>query len=304
MGSVGGGISGGFAKSQTDTKSQTTPLPQFPGEGALRRGSIEFGQAGLRGLESVQFDPTSRLAEIEARLAERLPREAGRIKEIDTQLQRAKGDKERARLTKEREKLAKTTAISPEERDKLMAEREQLIPQVEQFKAMTARANQNLLDRLTGKAPFVSPEEQTALDELFGTMKARGTQDIQRFAGDLAASRGLMTSDSPIGNEALRTQRDFLEGLTAQQIQATFNRADTSQAMNERLAAFQANLKQQAFQNRLNFAGTVPFGAQFGNTLFGQRLAAGKTIGKSNTSGWNIKGNIQAGYGMGGMGGG
>src|SRR5262245_55189801 len=47
--------------------------------------------------------------------------------------------------------------------------------------AIEQKASENLLARLTGQAPVLSPEEQARLDQIYDVSQRRGSEDIMRF---------------------------------------------------------------------------------------------------------------------------
>lgn len=172
-------------------------------------------------------------------------------------------------------------------------------------KQLEEKATQNLLARVTGQAPVLSPEEQARLDEIFGVTQRRGQESISQFARDLASSRGLSVSDSPIGGEALKQQRELVEGLGAQKSQSALDLGNAAADFNARLTAFQNNLRQQAFMNRLALASTTPTSFGLQSTLFNERAAGAprQSTGFSNISsnqfGFNGTdiGRLLSGYG-------
>lgn len=108
---------------------------------------------------------------------------------------------------------------------------------------------------LRGEAPPLSPEQKERIDTIFGESKREGEEDIKRFAEELAASRGMRLSDSPIGGEALRARTDFQKSLSAGKAAAELNVGQAQQAFEQSVAQFQAGLRQQAQANRLALLG-------------------------------------------------
>ena len=98
------------------------------------------------------------------------------------------------------------------------------------------------LQELAGQPglPNLTPEMLGQLQALFGQLQARGTADLERFGKQLAGSRGLNITDTPIADPLLRAQADFLSALFGQQAQQHLG------------------LQQQAFQNRLGLFGNFP----------------------------------------------
>lgn len=170
-------------------------------------------------------------------------------------------------------------------------------------KQLEEKATANLLARITGQAPVLSPEEQARLDTIYGTAQSRGEADLMRFGQDIAAQRGMTVADSPIGAELLRQRRMFGEGLAAQRAESALNLGQAEAGFNQSLAQFQSNLRQQALANRLAMAGMSPASFQLGSQLFQQRLAGAPRTSnmfgnvRGSEAGGGISGKDVAGYG-------
>lgn len=172
-------------------------------------------------------------------------------------------------------------------------------------RAIEQKASENILARLEGRAPILSPEEQGNLDTIYGNTQRQGEQNLSRFAQEIAAARGLAVSDSPIGNEALRQQQEFTSNLGAQKSASAFDLGNASQAFNQQLASFQAQLRQQALANRLSMASNAPASFGFQNSLFGERLGQANRsfTGSGSNFNWGAGANMgQAGQFMQGLG--
>lgn len=144
--------------------------------------------------------------------------------------------------------------------------------------------NQLALARLRGEAPELTQGQQELLDTLFASSEAEGIEDITRFAEELAAARGLSVSDSPIGNEALRTFERFRRGLSSAKAGASLDLANAEQIFNENVRQFQSGLEQQAFQNRIALAGAPAPGTSLLSTLTNARLANRRVEGMTRPS--------------------
>lgn len=131
-------------------------------------------------------------------------------------------------------------------------------------------ATRNVLARLTGEAPVLTPEESKRLDTIYGAAEREGTEAIKRFASESAAMRGLRLTDSPIGREATEQVRRFQENLQATKAGAALNLGEAATAFSQNVRAFQDALRVQAFQNRLALTGRAPEM----NNLFGARASA------------------------------
>ena len=128
-----------------------------------------------------------------------------------------------------------------------------------------------------------TPEQRRLIGEATQAAIATGESDISRFQeqglnllrSELAPSLGLRPSDTPItargvqiGEEAARQQGQLVRGLRGAQAQAELNfplqagafeagRTQFQQNLATSAQQFQAQLRQQAFQNRLSATGQV-----------------------------------------------
>ncbi len=152
-------------------------------------------------------------------------------------------------------------------------------------------ATKNLLARATGQAPILTPEQQASLDQMFNLTSKRASQDLTQYGNEIAAQRGMTASDSPIGNELLRQQRDLQEGLAATKTKASLDLGASSDLFNQNLQQFQAQLRQQAYQNRLALSSAQPASYKQQNMLLAQRMPY------VNTYGHNASGGLSGGEG-------
>ncbi|HLE81481.1 MAG TPA: hypothetical protein VJA25_09330 [Dehalococcoidia bacterium] len=133
------------------------------------------------------------------------------------------------------------------------------------------------LQELAGQPglPNLTPEMLGQLQALFSQLQARGTADLERFGKQLAGSRGLNITDTPIADPLMRAQADFLSSLFGQQAQQHLG------------------LQQQAFQNRLGLFGNFP------QALGGLRnIRAAQPTTESRPSGFDILSRILQGGGQ------
>lgn len=172
----------------------------------------------------------------------------------------------------------------------------------QQQKQVEALATQNLLDRLTGKAPVLSPEAQARVNTAFGTTQSQGEEDLMRFAEQLAGQRGMRLSDSPIGGEALRQRTLFGSQLAGQKAASELDVGNTEANFDQAIRAFQAQLSQQAFMNRLSLSSASPESYGLQSQMFGERLAAANRSFTGNQSGTNWNTGVSLGWSpMGGV---
>src|SRR6266566_3081043 len=78
---------------------------------------------------------------------------------------------------------------------------------------MSRASKQNILDRVTGKAPVISPEAQAQIDAAYGHTQASGLRDINRTMQEDANARGLSATDSPVANAKGLALGEFESGL-------------------------------------------------------------------------------------------
>lgn len=107
---------------------------------------------------------------------------------------------------------------------------------------------------LKGEAPTISPESRRLVEETFTASEKEGERALRRFAEELAASRGLRLTDTPIGDVALRERRNLAETLAGAKSASLLQVGTTQQSFQQAVSQFQQNLRQQALQNRLGLA--------------------------------------------------
>lgn len=166
-------------------------------------------------------------------------------------------------------------------------------------------ANENIYARLTGTSPVLSPEAQARVNTAYGATQSQGESDLMRFAEQLAGQRGMRLSDSPIGGEALRQRTLFGSQLAGQKAASELDVGNTEANFDQAIRAFQAQLSQQAFMNRLSLSSASPASYGLQSQLFGERLAAAPRSMTSFGSGtqWNTGFDLgQMMYGAGNMG--
>lgn len=180
--------------------------------------------------------------------------------------------------------------------------------------ALEAAVTKNLLARINGTAPVLSPEAQARIDTAFNASRVSGEKDINRSFLEDANARGLSITDTAIANAKGSALADFLRGLESAKATSALNVGDTEANFNQGLAQFQAALRNQAAMNRMAMASNSPASFGLANSLFGQGLStAGRTqtgniFGSGNQSGtnsfWGYGQNAQqTGQGIGAIGG-
>lgn len=151
----------------------------------------------------------------------------------------------------------------------------------------------------------ITPEQRALIEQVYGAQRSAGQEQLDRYASQLAGARGMMVSDSPIGNELLRRKAAMEEQLGGSQAQATLGYGQFQQQFQESRRQFQSQLKQQSLLNRMAM-GQQALG--LGEFLLGNRYGLGPATKKSKTTGTSTGGGgggsaAGGGGGMGGLGG-
>lgn len=183
---------------------------------------------------------------------------------------------------------------SPELRDSLNNAQSQIDTQ----NTFNDTIQRQLTARLTGKA-FLTPAEQSALDTLYGQSKTAGEEALTQYGQEVAAQRGLRTSDSPIGNEMVRERGRLELGLQAAKATSSLDLANSQKTFEEGIRQFQEGLRQQAFNNRLALSTAAPLSFNLANALASQRFQGISQGSTSNTSNQLGFGQVASGIGGG-----
>ena len=154
-------------------------------------------------------------------------------------------------------------------------------PLAETQRQIEEKASANVLARLTGQAPVLSPEQEAYLQTIFGTALKRGEADLMRFGENAAASRGMNVTDSPIGGDLLRQRREFGEGLESSRAKSALDLGSAGAEFSSNLAGFREQLRQQAFQNRLALGGLTPGFTPFAQMQSAERRSAPQMFGQN-----------------------
>lgn len=140
-----------------------------------------------------------------------------------------------------------------------------------------------LLAQLRGEE-FLSPEQEELLDVTFETQIGRGKEDIRRFLEELAPGRGLRLSDTPIAGVGARALERLETGLRGTRASAGLEFGQRQQFFTQSLQEFQANLRQQAFLNRISLASAAPLSLNLAGLLARERVAGAPTTQRTKTS--------------------
>jgi len=149
-------------------------------------------------------------------------------------------------------------------------------PEAAAQRRLETLATENLIARLEGRSPVLSPQAEQRVGTAFGAAKTRGLEDLTRLANETAALRGLTRADSPIAAPFLQESGRFVQGLEGTRAGAELDVGQTEALFNQSLQQFQAQLQQQAFMNRLALAGGqfAPGAGMLQQNLFAQRMMA------------------------------
>jgi hypothetical protein len=128
-------------------------------------------------------------------------------------------------------------------------------------------SNQRALALLKGETPPLLPGQQERIDKIFGAAREEATGELTRFGEDLATSRGMRVTDSPIGNELLRQKRTLEQNLAAGKAGAELDVGHAQQVFGESVRQFQEQLRLKGFENRLALTGRSAGGGLPVNTM-------------------------------------
>lgn len=155
-------------------------------------------------------------------------------------------------------------------------------------------ATEQLLRRLRGESPVLTPEAQQRIATVYDARREEGMRDINRTFLEDAMARGMNVTDSPIANAKGLALGDFSRGLQAARASSELDVGSTEANFQQATQQFQNALRQQAFQNRLSLAGMTPASFGLQSNLFGERLAAAP---RSQSTFGNLSGSTM-GYGF------
>ena len=142
---------------------------------------------------------------------------------------------------------------------------EALTPSPEE-EEITKLSNARTIAFLRGESPPLSPGQEEKIRTIFGHAEEEGERDIRRFGEELAASRGMRLTDTPVGRDLLDVRQNLASDLKSARAGAELNMGQAEQVFSESIRQFQAGLKQQAYNNRLSLLGRtqsqLPFPGQ------------------------------------------
>lgn len=144
---------------------------------------------------------------------------------------------------------------------------------------------------LNKKPGEVSPEEQSALDTLYGSEQSKMDEELQRFAVESAGSRGLSMGDTPLAREVLLAKQRGQTELGAARASSKLQFAEKERLFNQGLSQWRADLQQQRMSN------LMAAGGQAGNTATGFMNARGNLRSGGSAGSAGNAGAIASGIG-------
>ncbi len=161
-------------------------------------------------------------------------------------------------LQRQNEALAE---VFPEQKELLalqISSTTALLSQLEETPLQTQireTAEANTLAFLKGEAPPISEGRAALIEQQFGAAEEQVSTDLERFAGELAASRGLQVTDSPILAEILRQKQQASTALRGAEAQAKLGGGFAEEQAGFAIQQFQENLRLAAAENRALITG-------------------------------------------------
>ncbi len=116
-------------------------------------------------------------------------------------------------------------------------------------------SNERALAILRGEAPALMPGQRERIEEVFGRAGQEAQAGLRSFGEELATSRGMRVTDTPIGGELLRQGRELASSLGAAKARAELDVGQAGQVFTESVRQFQEGLRQRGIENRLALTG-------------------------------------------------
>ena len=138
-----------------------------------------------------------------------------------------------------------------------------LTPEEQQQADLEKKMMDRFSEELNRRPGEVSPEQEKALNELYGSEQSKMDEELQRFAVEQAGSRGLSMGDTPYARELLRAKSAGQTELGAARASSKLNFAEKERLFNQGLAQWKGDLQQQRLANLMGLGG------QSSNTAIG-----------------------------------
>lgn len=129
--------------------------------------------------------------------------------------------------------------------------REVAKPETPEQKELRELSEKRALAYLKGEAPPLSEAQRERIGTVFGEAETDAERGLREFAEELAASRGLRLTDTPIGGEVLERRAELARTLGGARARAELDVGRAEQEFTEGVRQFQEGLRQRAFMNRL-----------------------------------------------------
>ena len=144
---------------------------------------------------------------------------------------------------------------------------------------------------LNKKPGEISPQEESALNTLYGAEQSKMDEELQRFAVEQSGARGLSLNDTPLAREVLLAKGRGQTELGAARASSKLQFAEKERLFNQGLSQWRADLNQQRMAN------LMAAGGQAGNTAMGFMNARGNLRSGGSAGSPSQIGGIMGGVG-------
>ena len=134
-------------------------------------------------------------------------------------------------------------------------------------------SNERALAILRGEQPPLLPGQRERIEEVFGRAGEEAQAGLRTFGEELATSRGMRVTDTPIGGELLRQGRELASSLGAAKARAELDVGQSGQQFTEAVRQFQEGLRQRGIENRLALTGRAAGGLPLAQIPMGQGMS-------------------------------
>lgn len=141
--------------------------------------------------------------------------------------------------------------------------------------------DQSLRALESGASGGINPEVRALLDQIYAEREREGTEALRRFGVEMAGSRGLNLSDTPVAAPLLREMANLQSQLGASKAQDILGQNAATLQRAQALREFQQNLQQQKLSNLFASSGAA---GQMATQLYGIRRGNPKRV-KQTVSG-------------------
>lgn len=170
-----------------------------------------------------------------------------------------------------------------------------LTAEEQEQKDFDAKLQQQIRQRIMGGP--VDPETKALVGQTFEASRARGNRSLEDFVRQIAGSRGLDFTDSPILKELAQGKANLELGLGGAEAASLLDQGNRQQLFAASLDEFQKGLQQQAMINRMNVGGAY---SNTGSQLAALRGMQTTTTQQTSGGGGGLFGPIMGGLGAAG----